>query len=92
MLEDWRTAPVSERLRSTLGFLEKLTLTPDEVGPEDARKVRAAGVSAEAMLDAIYVCALFNMITRMADALDFALLDEGGYEASARHLLARGYA
>jgi hypothetical protein len=44
------------------------------------------------MRDAIYVCALFNMITRMADALDFALLDEGGYEAGAKHLLARGYA
>jgi alkylhydroperoxidase family enzyme len=83
---------VSEGLRATLGFLEKLTLTPDEVGPADAADVRAAGVSADALRDAIYVCALFNMITRMADALDFALLDERGYRAGARHLLARGYA
>jgi hypothetical protein len=32
------------------------------------------------------------MITRMADALGFGLLDEDGYQAGARHLLTRGYA
>jgi alkylhydroperoxidase family enzyme len=79
-------------LRATLGFLEKLTLAPEEVGPADAAAVRAVGVSAEALRDAVYVCGLFNMITRMADALDFGLLDEDGYRAGARHLLARGYA
>lgn len=83
---------MSNGLRATLGFLEKLTLTPDELGAADASEVRAVGVSAEALRDAIYVCALFNMITRMADALDFALLDDRGYQAGARHLLARGYA
>ena len=52
-----------------LGFLEKLTLRPDELGPEDADAVRAAGVSDEAMIDAIHVGALFNMIVRLADSL-----------------------
>jgi alkylhydroperoxidase family enzyme len=33
ILEDWRTAPVNERMRAMLGFLEKVTLTPTEVGP-----------------------------------------------------------
>jgi alkylhydroperoxidase family enzyme len=83
---------VSNGLRATLGFLEKLTLEPETIGAADADAVHAAGVSAEALRDAIYVCGLFNMITRMADALDFALLDEDGYRAGARQLLARGYA
>ena len=83
---------MSDGLHATLGFLEKLTMRPDEVGVADADEVRAVGVSVEALRDAIYVCSLFNMITRMADALDFALLDESGYQAGARHLLARGYA
>ena len=50
---DWRTAPVSAQLRATLGFLEKLTLHPAEVTREDANAVRAAGVSDEALVDAI---------------------------------------
>jgi hypothetical protein len=32
---DWRTAPVAPQLRATLGLLEKLTLTPEEFGPQD---------------------------------------------------------
>ena len=51
-----------------LGFLEKLTLRPEELGPTDADAVRATGVSDEAMVDAIHVAALFNMIVRLADS------------------------
>jgi alkylhydroperoxidase family enzyme len=75
-----------------LGFLEKLTLRPDELRPEDADRVREAGVSDEAMVDAIHVAALFNMIVRLADPLGWdvptweSCLDRG--EA----MLSRGYA
>jgi alkylhydroperoxidase family enzyme len=71
VLADWRTAPVSGPLRAALGFLAKLTLSPDQVGPGDVEAVRAAGVSDAALADAIAVCALFNMIDRIADALAF---------------------
>jgi alkylhydroperoxidase family enzyme len=89
---DWRTAPVEEGLRAMLGFLEKLTLHPEELTPDDADEVLAAGVSAEAMVDAIHVAALFNMIVRLADSLGWdvptweSCLDRG--EA----MLSRGYA
>jgi len=75
-----------------LGFLEKLTLRPEEVTPGDADRVRAAGISVEAMADAIHVAALFNMIVRLADSLGWdvptweSCLDRG--EA----MLQRGYA
>ena len=91
MLADWRTAPVSEGLRATLGFLEKLTLRPDEVGPADADEVRRAGVSGEALVDAIHVCALFNTIDRIADALSFHVPDRADAEKVAPRFFERGY-
>jgi hypothetical protein len=54
-----------------LGFLEKLTLTPGEVGPDDVQPLHAADVSEQAIIDAIYICAFFNIIDRLADALNF---------------------
>ena len=66
MLADYETAPISEPLRETLRFLEAMTLRPDEVDPSAAR---AAGVSTEALRDAVYVSAAFNLVDRFADAI-----------------------
>jgi alkylhydroperoxidase family enzyme len=57
----------------TLGLLEKLTLTPEAFGADDVEAARAAGVSEGAVLDAIYICAAFNLIDRVADALGFQI-------------------
>jgi uncharacterized peroxidase-related enzyme len=91
VLADWRTAAINEKLRAMLGFLEKLTLSPDRVGPEDMVPLRAVGLSDEAIEDAIYVCAYFNLIDRLADSFKFDLLDAEGYGRSAVSLLTRGY-
>jgi alkylhydroperoxidase family enzyme len=79
-------------LRATLRFLEKLTLEPANVGHDDVEAVVAAGVTPQALRDAIEVCAGFNVIDRIADALDFAQQTPEGLAASARHLTTRGYA
>lgn len=73
ILDDWRTAPIDEKLRAMLGFLEKLTLSPADVGPGDIVPLQAAGISRQAIEDAVYVCALFNIIDRIADSLNFAV-------------------
>jgi alkylhydroperoxidase family enzyme len=91
VLDDWRTAPIEEKLRATLGFLEKITLSPDDVGPEDAALPRQAGVSDSALRDAVYVCAVFNLIDRVSDALDFAIPSPEGFRKGARMLLRFGY-
>ena len=91
MLADWRTAPLDPKLRTTLGFLEKLTLAPTEVGPADVKPLRAAGVTDEAVEDAIHVCVLFNIYDRLADSLSFHLPGLDGYAASGRNLMRRGY-
>ena len=74
-----------------LGFLEKLTLRPDELGAGDADAVRAAGVSDEAMVDAVHVAALFNMITRLADSLGWDVPEWESFSARADSMLATGY-
>jgi alkylhydroperoxidase family enzyme len=89
---DWRTAPVGERLRVTLGFIEKLTLRPAELTPADAEAVLAAGVSEQALVDAIHVAALFNMIVRLADSLGWAVPAFEEFEERADRMLAGGYA
>ena len=89
---DWRTAPVSHELRATLGFLEKLTLRPANVSREDADAVRAAGVSDDALVDAIHVCALFSMIVRLADSLDWDVPSFESFAERADGMLTSGYA
>ena len=90
ILEDWRKAP-TEPQRVTLAFLEKLTLTPDAVTAEDIAPLRAAGVSDQAIEDAIAVCALFNLIDRVADTLGFAIPTPEAFARDAVGMLKRGY-
>ena len=56
-----------------MGLLEKLTLTPGNVTPADMAPVRAVGVSDAAIEDVIAICALFSLINRVADTLNFAV-------------------
>jgi alkylhydroperoxidase family enzyme len=88
---DWRTAPVSPRIAATLGFIEKLTLRPDEITRADADAARAAGVSEEALVDAIHVCALFSMIVRLADSLGWDVPPFESFFERADAMLAGGY-
>ena len=92
MESDWRTAPVSPHIRATLGFLEKLTLRPDDVTRDDADAVRAAGVSDDALVDAIHVAALFNMIVRLADSLGWDVPPFEAFSERAQRMLESGYA
>jgi alkylhydroperoxidase family enzyme len=89
---DWRTARVSEPVRATLGFLEKLTLEPEQVTRAHADAVRAAGVSEEALVDAIHICALFSMIVRLADSLGWDIPSYESFFERADAMLAGGYA
>ena len=74
-----------------LGFLEKLTLAPGDVGPDDITPLLAVGVSEQAIEDAIYVCAFFNIIDRIADSLNFAVPSPESFARSASSLQTYGY-
>lgn len=92
MKADWRTAPVDERLRAALGFIEKQTLRPDELTAADAEAAYAAGVSPEALRDAAQVSALFNMIVRLADSFGWAVPEWDRLMQRAPAMLEGGYA
>ena len=74
-----------------LGFIETLTLRPEELTQADAQRVREAGVSDQAIVDAIHVAALFNMITRMADSLGWDVPPWQAFMARAEPMLREGY-
>jgi hypothetical protein len=71
--------------------VQKLTLEPDRLGPQDIEAARAAGVSDRALVDALHICGLFNMIVRLADALEFRVPDPDVLDKQAGGLLKRGY-
>jgi alkylhydroperoxidase family enzyme len=91
-MRDYEEASLPDGLRATLAFLEKLTLEPDAVSEDDVDAVIATGVAPQALRDAIEVCAGFNVIDRIADALAFAPQSQGGLAASAHRLTTHGYA
>jgi uncharacterized peroxidase-related enzyme len=91
-LKDFRTAPISDGLRATLEFLETMTLRPVKLNADDARAVLGAGVSFEALADAIAIAAIFNIVTRYADALEFIIPTSDEFDRAAGMLLKRGYA
>lgn len=91
-LEDYSTAPVPDKLRAMLRFLEKMTREPDELDADDAGSVMAAGVTRSQLTDAVAVATLFNIITRYANALDFELPTDKEFARSSGILLKRGYA
>ncbi|HKW48985.1 MAG TPA: hypothetical protein VJN70_16155 [Gemmatimonadaceae bacterium] len=91
VLADYRTAPISERLRAMLGLLEKLTLAPDSLSARDIQTVLDAGATREAIVDALYVAFLFNTYDRLADTLGWELPADRYYPKAGRFLLKRGY-
>ena len=90
-LDDFRRAPISDRLKATLAFLEKMTSRPTQLTADDAREVLRAGVSVEALTDAIAVAAIFNIVTRYANALDFVIPTPDEFDGAAAMMLKRGY-
>jgi alkylhydroperoxidase family enzyme len=91
VLDNWRTAPVSEKMRSTLGFLEKLTTAPATVEAGDLEPMRLAGVSDKAIEEAIYVCFLFSVMDRLADAFGFELHSAQDFKKGGQVLYSMGY-
>ena len=66
-------------------------MSPAEIGPEDLDAAHRAGVSARALVDATYVCAGFNIVARIADALGFKIPSDELFLRAARLLRVFGY-
>lgn len=73
VVADWRTAPVPERHRAALAFLDKLTDRPAEVTADDARALAAAGVTGAAAERVLTIGFLFAVQNRLLDAFGYDL-------------------
>jgi uncharacterized peroxidase-related enzyme len=91
VLADPATAPISDKLRAMLVFLDKLTVTPKDVSTDDIGVLRRAGISDDAIAIAIEVCAHFCMINRLADTFGFRLQTPRGLANEARTLTKKNY-
>lgn len=91
VLADFATAPISEPLRATLGFLRKVTRDHGAVSVDDVKALLALGVTRAQIEDALHVCFAFNVITRLADTFEFEVGPESAFQVGAKTLLSRGY-
>lgn len=91
-LADYHSAPLPDPLRATLAVLETMTLRPDELGSGQVRAALAAGVTRRQLEDAAAVAAVFNIVTRYANALGFAIPSDAEFDKAAGMMLKRGYA
>jgi uncharacterized peroxidase-related enzyme len=91
VLDDYETAPIREPLRAALRFIHRMTVAPHDLTPADARVAIDAGVAAAELQDAAAVAAVFNIITRNANALDFEIPSATEFATAAGMLLRRGY-
>ena len=74
-----------------LGFLEKLALRPESVGPDDVAPLRAQGLADDAIAEAINVSAAFHVINRLADSFGFAIPNPEQLANAAADLIKNGY-
>ena len=91
VLDDYRTAPIDEKLRAMLGLLETFTLNHEQLSATRIREVMDAGVTQGQIRDAFYVAFLFNTYDRLADTLGWQLPQDRYYPKAGRALLKRGY-
>ncbi len=72
------------QLAATLVLLEKVTRAPDAVTSADIDRVRAAGVPDDAIVDALHVNLLLNIMNRLANAFGWDWDSDQHVRAGAR--------
>ena len=73
LLSDPDSVPLDPADRAILTFVEKMTLAPSEMTDADVRSLRDAGFSDENILEICAIAAMFNYVSRIADALGIEL-------------------
>ncbi len=91
VLEDYATAPITDREKFLFAFVVKVNKESAAIGPADIAALHATGWTDEAIYDAITVCALFNFYNRWIDATGVHEMPEESHGAGGKRLAERGY-
>ena len=67
-MEDYRNAPIDADMKQLLGFAEKVTRNASQVTADDVARLRFAGFSDRAILDAAHVAGFFSYMNRVVQA------------------------
>ena len=91
VLDDYTTAPISEKERALFALIAKIVEDSTTVRHADLDAARAAGWSDEALYDAITVCSLFQFYNNWIDATGVSDMPAFAYEMSGKRLATMGY-
>ncbi|HEX9107440.1 MAG TPA: hypothetical protein VF832_09430 [Longimicrobiales bacterium] len=91
VLEDFRSAPITDREKALFAFIEKVNRQSNATTQEDIDAVKEAGWTEEAIYDAIAVCALFKFYNTWIDASGVHDMPAAAYDASGARLASAGY-
>lgn len=83
---------MTDRVKAALRLIVRFVEHINDFGPADFAELRELGVSERAIEDLLEVSAAFSIITRIADALEFAVPDWATFRKRAKLMLLRGYA
>lgn len=76
MVDEWKSAPLSETDRALCELAAKLTHRQHASSAADLEALRRLGLDDRAIHEAVQVVAYFNYITRIADALGVELEED----------------
>ncbi len=66
---NFRAAPIDERDRTMLEYVEQMTLDATQITPDHHARLRSVGFDDRGILQVTLIAAWFNYINRVADAL-----------------------
>jgi uncharacterized peroxidase-related enzyme len=70
---DWRTSSIDERRKAMLGYVEKLTIRPQDVTIGDVDALRTEGFTDRDIHDICEVAAYYAYVNRISDGLGVQL-------------------
>lgn len=92
MLDHWQQQDgFSPKLKAIFALLERVVANPGAVAVGDVEAARAAGVADDAIVDALYVAFMFNLVNRLANAFGYSWESEEERLLLARALHRIGY-
>lgn len=68
-MNDYSTAPVEPEMKQLLSVAEKVARDANAMTSDDIAKLRSAGFSDRAVLDAVHVAGFFSYMNRVVQAL-----------------------